>query len=49
MQGQMDDRLEVGLNLVILPVSDVDGSLAFYSEQVGFALDVDQILKARKL
>ena len=33
----MDYRLEV----VILPVRDVDRALAFYTEQVGFALDVD--------
>lgn len=33
----MDYQLEV----VILPVSDVDRSLTFYTDQVGFALDVD--------
>jgi predicted enzyme related to lactoylglutathione lyase len=33
----MDFRLE----LVIVPVSDVDRAKAFYSEQAGFAVDVD--------
>jgi len=33
----MDYRLEV----LTLPVSDVDGALAFYTRQVGFVLDVD--------
>ena len=33
----MDYKLE----LVLLPVSDVDRAKAFYVEQVGFALDVD--------
>lgn len=34
----MDFRLE----LVIVPVSDVDRAVAFYSEQVGFVVDHDQ-------
>jgi predicted enzyme related to lactoylglutathione lyase len=29
------------LELVVLPVSDVDRAKAFYSEQVGFTVDVD--------
>jgi len=33
----MDYKLE----LVLLPVSDVDRAKAFYTEQVGFSLDVD--------
>ncbi|OLT05709.1 glyoxalase [Pseudonocardia sp. CNS-004] len=33
----MDYQLEV----VVLPVRDVDRSLTFYTERVGFALDVD--------
>jgi catechol 2,3-dioxygenase-like lactoylglutathione lyase family enzyme len=33
----MDYKLE----LVIVPVSDVDRAKAFYTDQVGFALDVD--------
>ncbi|QUQ67222.1 VOC family protein [Kutzneria sp. CA-103260] len=33
----MDFRIEV----LTLPVSDVDRALRFYTEQVGFALDVD--------
>ena len=33
----MDWKLEV----IVLPVSDVDRAKAFYTEQVGFALDVD--------
>ena len=34
----MDMKLEV----VVLPVSDVDRAKRFYSEQVGFAVDVDR-------
>jgi catechol 2,3-dioxygenase-like lactoylglutathione lyase family enzyme len=34
----MDMRLEV----VVVPVSDVDRAKAFYSEKVGFNVDVDQ-------
>jgi catechol 2,3-dioxygenase-like lactoylglutathione lyase family enzyme len=34
----MDWKLEV----VVVPVSDVDRAKAFYSEQVGFVVDVDQ-------
>lgn len=34
----MDLRLEV----VVVPVSDVDRAKAFYSEQLGFNVDVDQ-------
>ena len=34
----MDWKLEV----VVLPVSDVDRAKAFYSEQIGFNVDVDQ-------
>jgi catechol 2,3-dioxygenase-like lactoylglutathione lyase family enzyme len=37
MGKQMDWTLEV----VILPVSDIDRSVAFYRDQVGFALDHD--------
>ena len=33
----MDYRLE----LVVVPVSDVDRAKAFYADQLGFALDVD--------
>ena len=33
----MDFKLE----LVVIPVSDVDRAKAFYSENVGFAVDVD--------
>jgi catechol 2,3-dioxygenase-like lactoylglutathione lyase family enzyme len=31
------------LELVLLPVSDVDRAKAFYTEQVGFRLDVDHV------
>ena len=34
----MDFKLE----LVVLPVSDVDRAKAFYADKVGFAVDVDQ-------
>jgi catechol 2,3-dioxygenase-like lactoylglutathione lyase family enzyme len=37
-QKQMDWKLEV----VVLPVSDVDRAKAFYAQQVGFVVDVDQ-------
>ena len=33
--------MEMKLELVQVPVSDVDRSLAFYTEQLGFVLDVD--------
>lgn len=33
----MDARLE----LVVVPVTDIDRAKAFYAEQVGFAVDVD--------
>jgi catechol 2,3-dioxygenase-like lactoylglutathione lyase family enzyme len=35
----MDWTLEV----VVLPVSDIDRSIAFYRDQIGFALDHDTI------
>jgi catechol 2,3-dioxygenase-like lactoylglutathione lyase family enzyme len=36
----MDWKLEV----IVVPVSDVDQSKRFYSEQVGFVVDVDQTM-----
>ncbi|MGH8963224.1 MAG: glyoxalase superfamily protein [Jatrophihabitantaceae bacterium] len=33
--------MDLKLELVLLPVSDVDRAKAFYTEQAGFALDVD--------
>jgi catechol 2,3-dioxygenase-like lactoylglutathione lyase family enzyme len=33
--------MNYSLEVVIVPVIDVDRSLAFYTQQVGFALDVD--------
>ena len=33
--------MELKLELVLLPVSDVDRARAFYTEKLGFALDVD--------
>jgi catechol 2,3-dioxygenase-like lactoylglutathione lyase family enzyme len=38
----MDWKLEV----VVVPVSDVDRSKAFYSEQCGFVVDVDHVAGA---
>src|SRR5262245_11752081 len=32
---------ELQLELVLLPVSDVDGAKAFYADRLGFTLDVD--------
>jgi catechol 2,3-dioxygenase-like lactoylglutathione lyase family enzyme len=37
MEGAMDYKLEV----VVVPVSDVDRAKAFYSEQCGFNVDLD--------
>ena len=34
--------MEFRLELVILPVSDVDRAVAFYSQQVGFVVDHDR-------
>ena len=31
----------LALEVVPLPVTDIDRALAFYTEQAGFALDVD--------
>lgn len=36
----MDGKLE----LVVLPVSDVDRAKAFYADQTGFKVDVDQVV-----
>ena len=33
--------MEYKLELIIVPVSDVDRAKAFYSDQLGFPLDVD--------
>lgn len=37
-----DDTMEFRLEVIVVPVSDVDRSKAFYTEQVGFNLDVDR-------
>jgi catechol 2,3-dioxygenase-like lactoylglutathione lyase family enzyme len=37
------------LEVVVLPVSDIDRSLAFYRDQVGFALDHDTRPRAHAL
>jgi catechol 2,3-dioxygenase-like lactoylglutathione lyase family enzyme len=37
----MDGRMDMKLEVVGLPVSDVDTAVAFYTEQVGFHLDHD--------
>jgi len=36
-----NDHMEYKLEVVILPVRNVDRSLAFYTERLGFNLDVD--------
>jgi catechol 2,3-dioxygenase-like lactoylglutathione lyase family enzyme len=45
MGGGADDRtrsvMDWKLELVVVPVSDVDRALRFYGEQVGFAVDHD--------
>jgi hypothetical protein len=33
--------MELKLELVVLPVSDVDRAKAFYAERAGFVVDVD--------
>ena len=33
--------MEMKLELVPVPVRDIDRSMAFYTEKLGFALDVD--------
>jgi catechol 2,3-dioxygenase-like lactoylglutathione lyase family enzyme len=33
--------MNCSIEVVILPVSDVDGALAFYTDKAGFTLDVD--------
>ena len=38
----MTSPLEYRLEVVVVPVSDVDRAKAFYVDQVGFHLDVDQ-------
>jgi predicted enzyme related to lactoylglutathione lyase len=35
------ENVDLKLELLLLPVSDVDRAKAFYVDQVGFALDVD--------
>ena len=37
----MEDGVQMKLELVPLPVADVEQALAFYVEQMGFTLDVD--------
>ena len=34
--------MDLTLELVVVPVTDVDRAKAFYSEQCGFVVDVDQ-------
>lgn len=36
-----DEEMDYTLEVVIVPVRDVDRSMAFYTRQVGFALDID--------
>src|SRR4030081_682420 len=40
-QTETISRLEMKLEVVPIPVSDVDAARAFYTEQVGFNLDHD--------
>lgn len=39
--GKKDTTIEMRLEVVPMPVSDVDAAKAFYTEQVGFSLDHD--------
>jgi catechol 2,3-dioxygenase-like lactoylglutathione lyase family enzyme len=40
-RATLEDEMDFRLELVIIPVRDVDRAKAFYSEQLGFAVDVD--------
>jgi catechol 2,3-dioxygenase-like lactoylglutathione lyase family enzyme len=37
------------IEVIVVPVSDVDRAKAFYSEQVGFAVDVDQETESMRI
>jgi len=37
----MDDRTEIRLELITLPVTDVDRAKAFYADNLGFHVDYD--------
>lgn len=39
----MTSPMEYKLEVVVLPVSDVDRAKTFYADQVGFNVDVDQV------
>ena len=39
------DTMQMKLELVIVPVSDVDRAKAFYTEKIGFHADFDQVVR----
>ncbi len=39
------DTMQMKLELVIIPVSDVDRAKAFYTEKIGFHADFDQVVR----
>ncbi|GAC1407330.1 MAG: VOC family protein [Ktedonobacteraceae bacterium] len=39
------NTMQMKLELVILPVSDVDRAKAFYTEKIGFHADFDQVVR----
>ncbi len=39
--SQGSDRMDWTLEVVVLPVSDIDRSIKFYRDQLGFELDHD--------
>ncbi len=41
----MMNTMQMKLELVILPVSDVDRAKAFYTEKIGFHADFDQVVR----
>ena len=43
----MDDLGEIRLELITLPVTDVDRAKAFYADQFGFHVDYDQRVNAK--
>src|SRR5262245_18628767 len=41
MESKMDSKMDWKIELLSVPVADVDRAIAFYVDQVGFTLDLD--------
>jgi catechol 2,3-dioxygenase-like lactoylglutathione lyase family enzyme len=41
-EGSVDRMMQMRLEVVVMPVTDIDRAKAFYADAVGFAVDVDQ-------